>query len=252
MNKKFVVYYMISDPPDRKHIPKLPYATKINCLNNFLEVFDSDIEKIILCADNISDELRHQIYEFDIFRSADRSEIRGINGGCQAKAFQSVLELVAGDGHTGDTPILIQEDDYLYLWYASHAMLEALEYGHYVTGYLHPDKFMDPSKGGNPSTYADNISEETRVIKTASHFWMMTNSTTCTFAATAQTITEDLSIWKQYIEGRNVTEDFNAFLELRRRNRSVLMPIPTLATHAMPQWLAPLLGTDCQSWQDVI
>jgi len=251
MNNGFVVYYMISEPPDRKHIPKLPYATKINCLDNFLEVFDSNIEKIILCADNISDELRNQIYEFDIFRSAGRSEIRDINGGCQARAFQSVLELAAGDDLAGDTPILIQEDDYLYLSGAGEAMLEALEYGHYVTGYLHPDKFMNPSKGGNPSTYADNISEETRVIKTASHFWMLTNSTTCTFATTARIIIEDLPVWKQYSEGRNVVEDFNTFIELRKRGRSVLMPIPTLSTHVMPQWAAPLTGTQYSSWEDV-
>ena len=152
---------------------------------------------------------------------------------------------------SASTPILIQEDDYLYLPGAESGMLNALEYSHYVTGYLHPDKFMDPALGGNPSTHGENISEPTRVIQTKDHFWMMTNSTTGTFGVKLETLLSDLSVWRQFTKGKALLEDYNAFMKLRAKGRTLLMPIPTLATHVMTQWLAPLTGTDYQTWDSI-
>jgi hypothetical protein len=213
---------------------------------NFKETFPNS--NIIFCIDNISDELHKSIESI----KDRRDTFWVVDGGTQTKAFRKVLELILDTSFNLGPQLLIQEDDYLYLPGAEQKMLEALEYGHYVTGYLHPDKFMDPSRGGNPSTYAENISEETRVIKTESSFWMMTNSTTGTFATTKSVLAEDRSVWLKYSENRSVTEDYNAFLELRKRGRSVLMPIPTLSTHAMSEWLAPLTGTSYHSWNELI
>jgi len=238
---------MISEPPDRAHIPKIDGASKLMCLKVFLAQFTKST--ITICIDSISEKLRAEID--NLVHAHSNIQLHTIDGGSQARAFNSVLHYALENVSVPeDNHILIQEDDYLYLPDSELKMHEAMAYGHYVTGYLHPDKFMDPRRGGNPFTYADDISEPARVIKTKSHFWMTTNSTTCTFALEKQTLRADIGVWERYTTGRNVTGDFDAFLDLRNRGRSVLMPIPTLSTHVMPQWLAPITGTNITKWED--
>lgn len=244
ITNRFLVYYLISGTDD-PHPQKLPFATKTRCLGNFLVRWPN--ARIIFCADNISQSIRNEL-EARI-QHTDHT-IWDINGGSHSASFMAVLDHINSHSLPDSKPILIQEDDYFYLQEAEEKMLDALEYGDYVTGYLHPDKFMHPNDGGNPSTPETNVSEITRVVKAPSHFWMLTNSTTGTFATHAGTLRDDYDIWKRHAVGRPMLQDYQAFLDLRKKGRTVLMPIPTIATHVMTRWLAPLIGTHYTSWVD--
>jgi hypothetical protein len=67
----------------------------------------------------------------------------------------------------------------------------------------------------------------------------MTNSTTMTFAAKVKTLKEDEEILRKYTSG-SYPRDFEMFLELRDKSRSLITPIPGYATHGETAWLSPL------------
>lgn len=243
---EFLVFYIISESNKKKDPTKIAKATKRACLSNFKRAFPNS--SIVFCVDNVSDTLLGYLDK----HKGPRDSIRAVNGGSHSQTFLAILDMVSELDVSGSTPILIQEDDYLYLPDAEKHMAEALEYSHYVTGYLHPDKFMDPAFGGNPSSYGNAISEPTRVIQTSDHFWMMTNSTTGTFGVKLETLLADMPTWRQFSDGKACLEDYNAFMKLRTKGRTLLMPIPTLSTHVMTQWLSPLIGTPYDTWDSVI
>jgi hypothetical protein len=179
-----------------------------------------------------------------------RITIQKIHEGSDAKSMRVLLkeavELV------DDTEIvLFQEDDYLYLPGSEHKIIEALNYAHYATGYLHPDKFWDPSRGGNPFTPSDNVSEQTQVIKTSDHFWMVTNSTTNTFATTVGVLKEDIDTWMWGTDDLINTRDFAIFLKLREKGRALVQPLPSLATHCLKGYEAPTVGLNINSWEEI-
>jgi hypothetical protein len=162
-----------------------------------------------------------------------------------------VLLKYASELENDDEVILFQEDDYLYLPNVEHKIMEVLQYSDYATGYLHPDKFWHPSRGGNPFTPSENVSEETQVIKTSDQFWMLTNSTTNTFATTVKTIKEDLDVWMWGTEDLVNTKDFSIFLKLREKGRSLVQPIPSFATHCLKGYEAPTTGLNINSWEEL-
>lgn len=242
------VFYLFSETSNPEHegrranIQKLPHATKRYCLENFIKCFPTS--EITVLADGI---LPDTLDYLQGLQSEGKIKFRKIFAGSMAKAFRVGLEAIR------DLPeneaVMIQEDDYLYLDGAEKAITEALVYGDYVTGYTHPDKWMNPERGGNPFVEQEGVSEITRVIQCPSRFWMITNSTTCTFATTRDTIRADWDDWMEGTKDEVNAQDFQTFIRLRQtKDRLVLMPIPTLSTHTMMDWLAPLQGTGITSW----
>jgi len=246
------VYYLFSETSNtfheqsRANIKKLPHATKRYCLANFIRAFPTS--KITVLVDGIIEGTWEWLEM--VAKDCPNVTLQKINAGSMAKAFRTALEFI--QGLPENQPVLVQEDDYLYIKGSEKAIEEALVYGDYVTGYLHPDKWMLPTQGGNPYVEQEGVSEITRVIQTPSRFWMITNSTTGTFATTRDTIIADWEEWMQGTADEVNLLDFKTFLLLRQeKERIVLMPIPTLSTHVMTDWLAPLQGTGIHSWEDV-
>lgn len=243
------IFYRISESSNTEHSAqrswqvKLPNATKQHCLDLLLKHFPTS--EVVLYVDNIT----QPTWEYLLELQGDRVKIKKITAGSDAKSFRCLLEdaIKLPDSEA----VLFQEDDYLYLDGAELAISEALLYAHYVTGYLHPDKFVLPQFGGNRFVEQQGVSELTKVVQTSTRFWMVTNSTTNTFATTAKTLKEDYDIWMQGTEDLINTKDFETFLRLRDRGRTVLMPIPTLSTHALKGFEAPLIGTNIESWESV-
>ncbi len=246
------IFYRISESSNSQHAQqrtwqvKLPNATKQRCLLNTLHCFPT--AKVTIFVDSITDETWKWLNELS--DSHERITLVKINAGSDAKSMRVLLNEVQQIEDDKEI-VLFQEDDYLYLPGSEHKIQEALNYAHYATGYLHPDKFWDPSRGGNPYTPMENVSEPTQVIKTTDHFWMITNSTTNTFATTVGTIKEDMSVWMWGTEDGINTKDFAIFLKLRENGRALVQPLPSLATHCLQGYEAPLVGLDITSWEEI-
>jgi hypothetical protein len=239
------IFYRLSDGS----YPKVRFdnATKKNCLRNFLNHFvfyygaTKDQDQLIVFADNVKDKTYDWIAALTETNDFD---VRRTNAGSSAGSFRLVLEeaLKLDD----DEIVYFVEDDYAHLPNSREVLLEGLERAHYVTLYNHPDKYIPASKGGNP-LIGDDGAERTKIFVTDSSYWMMTNSTTMTFATTVSVLREDASIWRKFTEG-SYPQDMNIFLTLKELGRSLVQPIPTKATHCEPTWAAHLHGTGIYDW----
>jgi hypothetical protein len=137
-----------------------------------------------------------------------------------------------------DEVIYFVENDYLHKQQSPKVIEEGLNLGaSFVSLYDHPDKYLDPSKGGNP--YCEGGAEDTRVYLTDSCHWKITNSTTMTFASTVGTLKRVEPILRKWTQG-SYPDDFKMFLELREQNELLVTPLPGYATHGETAWLSPL------------
>jgi hypothetical protein len=221
------VFYRISDGSYKKE--RFTHATKKGCLDNFLKHFPK--EEVTLYADNVKDETYTWLESYGI-------TLLRTNGGSSAGGFRIVFEnaLKLSDNEI----IYFVEDDYLHLDNSRQILIEGLERAEYVTLYDHVDKYIPANNGGN-SFIADDGAEETRVFLTKNRHWKLTNSTTMTFATQVQTLREDADTWRRHTAG-TYPHDFQCFLELRDKGRTLASPIPSLSTHCEPTWAAPLIN----------
>ena len=221
------VIYRISDAGYKKEKPD--YINNGNCLKNDVRVFNGVDWSII--ADNISPETNDMIQKY---KSRDYIYYASIGHG--AGTFNLALDeaLQSPD----DEIIYFIENDYLHKPGSQQILEEGFELGaSFVSLYDHPDKYLSPSKGGNP--YCDGGAEDTRVYLTKSTHWKITNSTTMTFAAKVSTLKRVEHILRKYTQG-SYPDDFKMFLELREHNELLITPIPGYSTHGESAWLSPL------------
>ena len=139
-----------------------------------------------------------------------------------------------------DEIIYFLENDYLHRPNSQKVLEEGFSLGaSFISLYDCPDKYIDPSMGGNP--YCEGGAEDTRVYLTDSCHWKITNSTTMTFASTVETLIRTEPTLRRYTQG-TYPEDFRMFLDLRSQNELVITPLPGYSTHGETAWLAPLIN----------
>ena len=222
--EKVKIYYRLSDHGYQKIKPD--YIDNEKCLSNFISVFGED--DIVIIADNVEDATYEWLSSLDL--NVVRTKL-----GSGAKSFNYVLDRVVE--LEDDTIVYFIEDDYLHLPDARKILLEGINIGAgYVSLYDHPDKYLNANQGGNP--FVQDGGEVTKVYRSESCHWKLTNSTTMTFASKVKTLKEDLNIIKKWTNG-TYPEDFKMFLELRDSGRSLITPLPGYSTHGETQWLSP-------------
>jgi hypothetical protein len=223
------IFYRISDTGYPKNKPS--YINNKNCLHNFCQHFDpSDINII---ADNVSDNTYKMINEY-----VKKDQIEKVAVGHGAGTFNLALDraLLLDD----EEYIYFVENDYLHRTRSSNILLEGFTIGFpYITLYDHPDKYIDPSNGGNP--FCSGGAENTRVYLSQSCHWKITNSTTMTFATTVKTLKQDEYILRKWTSGTH-PNDFQMFLELAKNQKFLISPIPGYSTHGETQYLSPLIN----------
>jgi hypothetical protein len=137
-----------------------------------------------------------------------------------------------------DEIVYFVENDYLHKQGSLEILKQGFELGaSFVALYDHPDKYLDPSLGGNP--YCEGGAEDTRVYLTDSCHWKITNSTTMTFASKVSTLKRTESTLRKHTIGSH-PNDFNMFLNLREQGELLISSIPGYATHGETRWLTPL------------
>ena len=221
------IIYRISDTGYSKVKPD--YINNENCLANASKEFDDSIWSVI--ADNISSDTNDMIQKY-----LTRNCILYVEKGNGAATFNLALDEALT--YDDDEIVYFIENDYLHKPGSQKIIQEAFELGaSFVSLYDHPDKYIGPEQGGNP--YCKGGAEDTRVYKTDSSHWKITNSTTMTFAAKVSTLKENEDILRKHTSGTH-PNDFQMFLELREQNKLLITSIPGYSTHGETAWLSPL------------
>jgi hypothetical protein len=220
------IIYRISDAGYKKIKPD--YINNERCLRNAAYVFDQEANDWSIIADNISDPTYQMITSY-----VKSAKIKKVSVGHGAGTFNLALDeaLSLDDNEI----VYFIENDYLHKLDSMKILLEGFTTGaDYVSLYDHPDKYID---GANP--FVESGGEVTRVLLTESCHWKLTNSTTMTFAAKVKTLKEDESILREFTNG-SYPRDFDMFLALREKGRSLITSIPGYSTHGETAWLSPL------------
>ncbi|MDA9309657.1 hypothetical protein N9Q43_00365 [bacterium] len=227
------IIYRISNNGYAKVKPD--YINNENCLANASKEFDDSIWSVI--ADNIPSDTNDMIQKY-----VTRDCILYVEKGNGAATFNLALDEALT--YDDDEIVYFIENDYLHKPGSQKIIQEAFELGaSFVSLYDHPDKYMVPSKGGNP--YCEGGAEDTRVYLTDSCHWKITNSTTMTFAAKVSTLKRCEPILRKWTSGTH-PDDFQMFLELRKNNELLVTPLPGYSTHGETAWLSPL-----QDWNKI-
>ena len=223
------VIYRISDSGYNKVKPA--YINNEACLKNAIQTFPWFEHNWTILADNISEETNNMIQ-----KHIPRNYIEYVSVGHGAGTFNLALDeaLQLAD----EEVVYFLENDYLHKPNSDKVIQEGLELGaSFVSLYDHPDKYLDPSLGGNP--YCEGGAEDTRVYLTDSCHWKITNSTTMTFASKVSTLERTENILRKHTSGTH-PNDFHMFLELREQNELLITSIPGYSTHGETAWLTPL------------
>ena len=216
------IIYRISDTGYNKIKPD--YINNENCLNNALFTFNKATWWVI--ADNVGDTTKE-------FLHSKLKTVEHVSVGHGAGTFNLALDMALT--LPDDEIIYFLENDYLHKPESDKILEEGFELGSdYVALYDHPDKYMDD---GNP--FVEGGGEITKVFLSDSCHWKLTNSTTMTFAAKVKTLRRDEAILRKYTSGKH-PNDFQMFLELRDKGRTLITPLPGYATHGETAWLSPL------------
>lgn len=229
------IFYRISDAGYKKNKPD--YINNESCLKNFTRVFSEYIDNIFVTADNVSDDTYRMICKY-----IKEQNINKVSVGHGAGTFNLTLDQALQED---DSEIIyFVENDYMHRDGSPNAIVEGLGLGFpYLTLYDHPDKYLDPRLGGNH--FCQGGAENTRVYRTYSCHWKITNSTTMTFAARVSDLKTDEDIMRKWTCDVH-PNDYQMFLEIRSKSRFLVSPIPSYSTHGEVEWLAPIIN-----WKDI-
>ena len=226
------IIYRISDAGYKKVKPD--YINNGECLKNALKEFTNAEWSIIAdnCSTKTLDMVKHEVEGAKVLPFF----LKEVSIGHGAGTFNLALDeaLTSPD----DEIIYFIENDYLHKFQYQKALEEGFALGtSFVSLYDHPDKYLEPSQGGNP--YCDGGAETTKVYLTNSCHWKITNSTTMTFAAKVSTLKRCESILRKHTSGTH-PNDFQMFLELGNNKELLITPLPGYSTHGETKWLSPL------------
>lgn len=222
------VYYRLSNQNAGGHKNKLKHATKEHCLKNAVKVFD--LENITIIGDNLNQETKSIVKNLGL-------RLVEVSNGTGSKTFRDALDLAISENHDGEI-IYLLEDDFLHKPEAKQLLQEGVStFNSYVTCYDHPDKYLDKAFGGNP--FIESGGEVTRLVKTESSHWKITNSTVMSFATSRKRLEEDKELLYEFSKNR-ITDSFNFFLKLNReKGIPCLSSVPGASTHVEQNWLTP-------------
>jgi glycosyltransferase involved in cell wall biosynthesis len=223
------IYYRLSNQNAGGYKNKLPHITKKHCLENTIKVFGK--ENITVIGDNLNIETEKMVLELGV-------RLIKVNNGNGSGTFRDALNLAIEENSNKDI-IYLLEDDFLHKDNAFKILEEAaLQYDAYITGYDHPDKYIDKEYGGNP--LIESGGEITRLIRTQNSHWKITNSTVMSFVTSRKRLIEDKDLLEKY-SSKKITDSFNFFLSLsKEKGIPCLSSIPGVSTHTEIAWLSPL------------
>lgn len=222
---------------DTKGPARPKYFSKLNCLNNMLDIFmydnrPKDVEVNIHAIHDGACGLLHEQLEYcDI-------PIEKINVNDNAKSLELSLGFASGLPKTDI--IYFLEDDYLHTYDALKVLIEGFEIAQKVNKsniislYDHSDRY----------TRSDDIDRgQTHLFLGKLKYWRTAESTTCTWAVAQDSFIED-KIYEDAVKyGLN---DREFFRYLRSKGTILFTPMIGSSTHCHIPFMSPFVN-----WDDV-
>ena len=223
------VYYRLSNLEAGMSKKKIPNATKQHCLENCIKEFGK--ENITILGDTLNEETKTYVESLNL-------RLIEVSNGTGAGTFRDALDLAIKENKDNDLVYLL-EDDFLHKPNSKNIIIEGLsKYNGYITLYDHPDKYLNKENGGNP--FIEQGGEATRLVKTDSVHWKITNSTVMSFACRTSRIKSDYELILKH-SSANITDSFRFFIDLNQiKGIPVLSSVPGYSTHCESSWLSPL------------
>lgn len=193
--------------------------SKKDCFESFYQQFKE--EEIILILDNCS---KDSVSFFEKFKLNIINTNLG-NSKSALFALNYSLEKFSNE------IFYFAEDDYLYKNNSAKVLKEMLELCDYGSLYDHGDKYSNFNKTPNP--LIKNFGENTILFRTENSHCKLTNSTTMTFAVKSEILKEDIDIFESNLQNE-IPQDFNLFLQLGHKKRTLCTSVPGLSTHLSP------------------
>lgn len=217
--------------------PRPEWYSKEACLNNLTRVFRVECRYHVIVDTQYPEEKPFRFPWAQL--GGDIAIDYHINEQHNARAFLKALDYAC----TLDGDLYLVEDDFVHRPGAPEVLRGGLRRFDYVTGYDHPNKYGEKYEG------IPGLCEPSVPVYRGEHcHYKSTQSTVMTFAVKADTLREDVDVWRKWSQERHGwTRDHLAFCELRQRGRTVGSSIPAYSTHCEPDWLAPLVD-----WEAVI
>jgi len=232
------ILYRISDGGNNKSKPEY-VNDKILMFKHFINIFKN--YKIYVFMDNVKDETYSEIQS--IVQNLNNIHLFRTSLG-NSNSFMHTLDYAINNFDEIEN-IYFAEDDYIYKKKAPTILEEGLTISDYVSGYDHPDKYINHSEGG-PNPFIKNGGEDTVVMISDSIHWKITNSFCMTFATKVKTIKEDYNIFKNYCNN-SYPQDFHIFIDLKNiKFRKLISCIPAVSTHGEILWLSKFVD-----WNEV-
>lgn len=223
------IYYRLSNLEAGISKKKIPNATKQHCLENCINEFG--LQNITVLGDKLNDETKSYVNSLNL-------RLIEVSNGSGAGTFRDALDLSIKENKDNDLVYLL-EDDFLHKPNSKKLLIEGLnKYNGYLTLYDHPDKYLNKENGGNP--FIEQEGEVTRLVKTDSVHWKITNSTVMSFACKVSRLKEDYDLILKY-SSAHITDSFRFFTELSQtKSVPILSSVPGYSTHCELAWLSPL------------
>jgi hypothetical protein len=225
-------FVRFSDETNRGKPKQRPEGfSKRKCFENFLEVFGP--EHVHVIADCVKPDTEGWLATKNVTVHTTKYG----NGG---DSFIHAIDLALREAASDAEAVYLLEDDYLHLPRAREILEEGLEFADYATLYDHPDKYME---GPGANRLISGRSEVTRLYRSKSVHWKLTNSTTLTFATRVSCLRADHALYLKHCGGGR-SKDFAMWLALRKRGpfgrrRKLVSSVPGLATHVHLPWISP-------------
>jgi hypothetical protein len=227
------VYYRLSNLEAGQPKVKLDHATKYHCLQNAINVFG--VDNITIIGDRLNSSTLNKVKQLKL-------RLIQVDNGSGSGTFRDALNIAIEENEDKEI-IYLLEDDFLHLPNALLLLEEGVnKFNAYITGYDHPDKYINKELGGNP--YIESEGEVTRLVKTENTHWKITNSTVMSFVTSRKRLVEDRDLLLQFSKN-NITDSFGFFQTLlENKGIPVLSTVPGISTHIEKQWLSPLTNWD--------
>ncbi len=223
------VYYRLSNLEATIAKKKIKNATKEHCLKNCIEEFG--LENITVIGDRLNEETKK-------FVESLKLRLIEVDNGTGAGTFRDALTTAINE-NDDDAMVYLLEDDFLHKPGSKKLLKEGISrFKMYTTLYDHPDKYINAKDGGNPQIEMN--AEVTRLSRTKSVHWKLTNSTVMSFATYVSRLKADLDLIHKY-SNETVTDSYGFFTELiNTKQLGVVSSIPGYSTHCETNWLSPL------------